>query len=62
MFGHRASTEPQRLWPCGDVAWANAGPAAITIELDGLALNGLALNGIDLNSSGKYLGTGRRCP
>jgi hypothetical protein len=52
MFGHRASTEPQRLWPCGDVAWANAGSAASATELDGL----------DLNSSGKYLGTGRRCP
>jgi hypothetical protein len=46
MFGHRASTEPQRLWPCGDVAWANAGPANAASNL---------------TSSEKYLGTGRRC-
>jgi hypothetical protein len=46
MFGHRASTEPQWLRPCGDVAWAYAGSAA---------------NAIDLNSSKQYLGTGRRC-
>jgi hypothetical protein len=29
MFGHRASMEPQRQWPCGDVACANAGSASI---------------------------------
>jgi len=25
MFGHRASMEPQRQWPCGDIALAYAG-------------------------------------
>lgn len=25
MFGHRASMEPQRQWPCGAVACAYAG-------------------------------------
>jgi hypothetical protein len=24
MFGRRASIEPQRLWPCGEVAMAGA--------------------------------------
>jgi hypothetical protein len=25
MFGQRASMEPQRQWPCGDITWAWAG-------------------------------------
>ena len=52
MFGHRASTEPQWHWPCGDVARACAGSAAKALFLDGS----------NLTSSEMYLGTGRRCP